>query len=367
MNAQFGDIYCGRTVLVTGHTGFKGSWLSHWLVRLGAKVVGYSLDPAQRQLPEMASILGDIRDRDRLAEVFAEHAPEVVFHLAAQPLVRLSYQQPVETLSTNVLGTALVLEACRAARVRAIVNITSDKCYKNNNWSWGYREIDSLGGSDPYSASKGCAELVSSAWRDSFFNLADYGRTHHTLLATARSGNVVGGGDWAADRIIPDIARAAGQGREVVLRNPYATRPWQHVLDPLAGYLLLGQWLLEGRTEAAQGWNFGPAEFASVSVEQVTRMAAAAWDAVRYRVERDSDSPREAGRLQLDCSKALNELGWRPVWDVSTAIAKTIAWYRGHFCEGVDIASEQLDEYIHRAGELGLCWVANRSEDDGQQ
>jgi CDP-glucose 4,6-dehydratase len=218
----------------------------------------------------MVSVIGDIRDSDKLNAVFAQYQPEIVFHLAAQPLVRLSYKEPVETFETNVIGTLKVFEACRNTKsVRAIVNITSDKCYENKEWVWGYRENDPMGGYDPYSASKGCAELVTSSYRNSFFNVNEYGKSHNVLLASCRAGNVIGGGDWAKDRLMTDIMVAVSQGKKVVIRNPRATRPWQHVLEPLSGYLMLGQKLLEGKKEFAQAWNFGPGEQGAITVKEV--------------------------------------------------------------------------------------------------
>ncbi len=262
----FGGAYAGRTALVTGHTGFKGSWLALWLEELGCRVVGYSLPPPTE--PNHFGLLslrcrseaGDVRDRARLAAVVRECRPDVVFHLAAQPLVRRSYREPAETFEANALGTVSVLEACRATPVKAVVSVTTDKVYENREWCWGYREADPLGGFDPYSCSKACAELIAACYRGSFFNPAEYGRSHRTLVATARAGNVIGGGDWAEDRLVPDLARAAAAGRPLALRNPASVRPWQHVLEPLAGYLLLGQRLLEGDARCAEAWNFGPGE-----------------------------------------------------------------------------------------------------------
>ena len=272
----FNGIYNNKTVLVTGHTGFKGSWLCFWLIQMGAKVIGYSLEPPTSPNHfellnlDMVSVIGDIRDSDKLNAVFAQYQPEIVFHLAAQPLVRLSYKEPVETFETNVIGTLKVFEACRNTKsVRAIVNITSDKCYENKEWVWGYRENDPMGGYDPYSASKGCAELVTSSYRNSFFNVNEYGKSHNVLLASCRAGNVIGGGDWAKDRLMTDIMVAVSEGKKVVIRNPRATMPWQHVLEPLSGYLMLGQKLFEGKKEFAQAWNFGPGEQGAITVKEV--------------------------------------------------------------------------------------------------
>ena len=245
---MFNRIYHNKRAIITGYNGFKGSWLALWLLQMGAKITGYSLPPPTEpnhfHLLDMDinSIIGDVRDAEKVKQVFKEHRPEIVFHLAAQPIVKLSYKDPVETFSTNVMGTINIFESSRECdSVCAIVNVTSDKCYENREWPWGYREIDHLGGYDPYSASKGCSEIITRCWRNSFFNLKDYGSAHNTLLASGRAGNVIGGGDWAIDRLIPDIIRAASQNEKVKIRNPDATRPWQHVLEPLSGYLLLGQ------------------------------------------------------------------------------------------------------------------------------
>ena len=287
----FNGIYNNKTVLVTGHTGFKGSWLCFWLIQMGAKVIGYSLEPPTSPNHfellnlDMVSVIGDIRDSDKLNAVFAQYQPEIVFHLAAQPLVRLSYKEPVETFETNVIGTLKVFEACRNTKsVRAIVNITSDKCYENKEWVWGYRENDPMGGYDPYSASKGCAELVTSSYRNSFFNVNEYGKSHNVLLASCRAGNVIGGGDWAKDRLMTDIMVAVSEGKKVVIRNPRATMPWQHVLEPLSGYLMLGQKLFEGKKEFAQAWNFGPGERGSITVKEVVENIKRYWDKIDYEI-----------------------------------------------------------------------------------
>jgi CDP-glucose 4,6-dehydratase len=285
-----------------------------------------------------------------------------VFHLAAQPLVRASYVQPIETFATNVLGTLHVYEACRAAgSVRAVVSITTDKVYENREWLWGYREDDALGGHDPYSASKACADLASASYRRSFWPPERYGREHRTLLCTARAGNVIGGGDWAIDRLVPDLMRGAAQGVEAIVRNPDSTRPWQHVLEPLSGYLLLGQRLLEGRVELARAFNFGPAQEGLLSVEQVARGLAAEWPAVRHRVERPEHAPHEAGMLALDCTLARSLLGWRPVWDGAPSLAHTAAWYRAHAERGEVISRKQLAAYVDAARALRLGWTEARA------
>jgi len=362
--ACFGDVYRGRRVLLTGHTGFKGSWLALWLEELGAEVYGYAL-PASTEPSHFAllglrmhSELGDIRDAERLRRFVAEVRPDLVFHLAAQPLVRLSYQQPIETFTTNVIGTLEVYEACRAVgSVRAIVSITTDKVYENREWVWGYRENDSLGGHDPYSASKACADLASASYRLSFWPPERHGRSHRTLLCTARAGNVIGGGDWALDRLVPDLMRAAATGVEAVVRNPGATRPWQHVLEPLSGYLLLGQRLWEGRTDLARAFNFGPAVEGVLSVEALVQAIAGTWPALRYRVEPPADAPHEAGMLTLDCSLARSALDWRPVWDGAPSFMYTAAWYQAFQERGEVISRQQLAAYVAQARAHGLTWT----------
>lgn len=361
---MFNNTYCNARALVTGHTGFKGSWLAFWLVQLGSKISGYSLlpptEPNHFDLLDLniVSTIGDVRDAEKVKQLFNEQQPEIVFHLAAQPIVRLSYKDPVATFSTNLMGTINVLEAARECRsVRAIVIVTSDKCYDNKEWIWGYRENDSIGGYDPYSASKGCAELITSCWRNSFFNPADYGRTHNTLLASVRAGNVIGGGDWAQDRLIPDMMRAVSNSETVNIRNPRATRPWQHVLEPLSGYLLLGQKLLEGRKEFADAWNFGPSEDGNVTVVEIVDQVKAVWPKIDYEIQKSPDQPNEAGLLRLDCSKARTKLQWSPVWDVKTAIAKTTQWYRA-FHESADVRSfEDLHGYISDAKNKQIFWA----------
>ena len=361
---MFNDIYQNKRVLITGHTGFKGSWLALWLSQLGAKITGYALHPPTEpnhfQLLDMdiGSIIGDVRDLEKLKRVVKEHQPEMVFHLAAQPIVRLSYKDPVETFSSNVMGTINIFEASReSGTVRAIVNVTSDKCYENREWLWGYREIDPVGGYDPYSASKACAELITSSWRNSFFNLKNYGRLHHTLLASCRAGNVIGGGDWAVDRLIPDMMRAVGQNEKVMIRNPQAIRPWQHVLEPLSGYLFLGQKLLEGRKEFAESWNFGPSEDGNVTVGDIAEQVKNAWPIIDYEMQKSTDEPHETGMLRLDCTKARTKLKWKPVWDGKTAIIKTAQWYKA-FYKSSDVQSlENLHHYCADAKSKQNPWA----------
>ena len=361
---MFNRIYHNKRVLITGHTGFKGSWLALWLSTMGANVTGYSLPPPTEPNHfdllnlDLNSIIGDIRDAKNLTRVFKEHQPEIVFHLAAQPIVRFSYKDPVETFSSNVMGTVNVFEASRESdTLRAIVNVTSDKCYENREWPWSYREIDPLGGYDPYSASKGCAEIIASCWRNSFFNIENYGNSHHTLLSSGRAGNVIGGGDWAADRLIPDMMRAVSQKSKVKIRNPHATRPWQHVLEPLSGYLLLGQRLLEGQKEFAEAWNFGPSEDGNSTVENIVGQAKKAWPKIDYETDAVSNQPHEARMLRLDCSKAIANLQWRPVWVGKTAVEKTALWYRA-FYESNEVKSmEDLHSYIADAKNKNLVWT----------
>jgi CDP-glucose 4,6-dehydratase len=360
----FKSIYNNKRVLVTGHTGFKGSWLVLWLLQLGAKVVGYSQSVLQEPNHynklglDIKSIIGDIRDGEKVNRVFREEQPEIVFHLAAQSLVRHSFKDPVETFTTNVIGTVNVFEAARRANsVQAIINVTSDKCYKNNEWQWGYREIDAIGGHDPYSASKGCSELITNCWRNSFFNTNTYTNPHGTLICSARAGNVIGGGDWAADRIIPDIIRAVSRNEKVKIRNPKAARPWQHVLEPLSGYLLLGQKLLEGNTEYADSWNFGPSEDGHVVVENIVAQAQKAWPTIQYELDITTGHPHETTLLKLDCSKARDRLGWHPVWNHNIAIEKTINWYKRFYESNEVLSWVDLNCYIQDACDKNIEWA----------
>lgn len=364
MENLFGGIYKGKTVLVTGHTGFKGSWLSYWLKEMGANVVGYSLEaptkPNHIELLnlDIESIVGDIRDLDKLNETFEKYKPEIVFHLAAQPLVRLSYENPIKTYETNVIGTLKVFEACKKADVKAIVNITSDKAYENKEWIWGYRENDPMGGYDPYSSSKGCAELLASSYRNSYFNNDDYKKTHNTLLASCRAGNVIGGGDWAEDRLMTDIMLSVSLNKKVSIRNPYATRPWQHVLEPLSGYLNIGQKLLEGKVEFADGWNFGPSDEGSITVEEVVKNVKKHWDKIDYVINKYPNQPHEANLLKLDCSKAHILLKWKDVWDSDTTFEKTVKWYKSYYESNKEILTKNdLEAYIKDAKSKQLEWA----------
>ena len=363
MTNLFGSIYQNKRVLVTGHTGFKGSWLVYWLEKMGAKVVGYSLeaptDPNHIELLELdiVSIIGDIRDLDKLNETFERYQPEIVFHLAAQPLVRLSYEDPIETYETNVMGTLKVFEASKKAKVKAIVNITSDKAYENQEWIWGYRENDAMGGYDPYSSSKGCAELLVSSYRNSYFNSLEYGKSHHTLLASCRAGNVIGGGDWAKDRLLTDIMLSVSQNKKVSIRNPQATRPWQHVLEPLSGYLNIGQKLLEGRVEFADGWNFGPSDEGSISVEEVVSHVKKYWNKIDYEINQTPNQLHEANLLKLDCSKAYSLLKWKNVWDSEKTFEKTVQWYKDFYENSNIFTKENLESYVSDAKLKSIEWA----------
>lgn len=354
----FGDLYRGRRVLLTGHTGFKGSWLALWLDLLGAKTVGVALPPDT--LPNHWDLLGlgiadhrlDIRDDHALARVVKDAEPEIVFHLAAQPLVRRAYRDPRETWSTNVMGTVNLLEACRQTKsVRAIVAVTSDKCYENLEREQGYRETDRLGGHDPYSASKAATELVAASYRNSFFHAPDA-----PLLATARAGNVIGGGDWSEDRLVPDLVRAIAAGTSLEIRSPQATRPWQHVLESLSGYLLLGQKLLEGRDEIANAFNFGPERDDNCTVSDLLTRLGKHWPELDWNVTRQPQ-PHEAALLCLDSAKARALLGWRPVWALDDALGATAEWYRAHATNGDVKSRSQLGAFVAKARAAGLGWA----------
>ena len=350
MDNYFRNTYKNKKVLITGHTGFKGSWLSLWLTELGANVIGYSLEPPTEPnlfesvnlKDKITHIIGDVRDEKHLTAIFEKYLPEFVFHLAAQPLVRISYKEPKLTYETNVMGTVNVLEAVRKTKsVRVCVIITSDKCYENKEWVYGYRETDPMGGYDPYSSSKGCAELVTSAYRKSFFNPEDYGKNHNVALSSVRAGNVIGGGDWGEDRLIPDCVRALSQNKAIVIRNPQATRPWQYILEPLAGYLLLGALMHEGGTKYSSAWNFGPNGESIITVEELVKLVIKHWGSGNYTMD-TSTHPHEAGLLKLDASKARALLGWKPIYDVYEAVEKTINWYK-NFYNGM--RKEELYEF----------------------
>lgn len=354
----FGNQYRGRRVLLTGHTGFKGSWLALWLAELGANITGIALPPDTSpnhwSLLELdvSERLMDIRDSHALMRAVKDTQPEIVFHLAAQPLVRRSYRDPLETWSTNVMGTANLLEACRqTASVRAIVVVTTDKCYENKERARGYSEADRLGGHDPYSASKAAAELVAASYRDAFFH-----ETHSPLIATARAGNVIGGGDWSEDRLIPDLVRAIASGNPLEIRSPQATRPWQHVLESLSGYLLLGQKLLEGRKAFAEAWNFGPEPDDNRSVADVLARLKSHWPELEWRVT-DRPQPHEAKLLYLDCAKACTQLGWQPIWPLDKALAATADWYRAYLSDGRIESRSQLAAFVAQAQAASREWA----------
>ena len=333
MNPSF---WLSKKVFITGHTGFKGSWLSLWLQQLGAKVTGYALPPSTQPSlfkvceveQGMTSIIGDIRNGALLTNAMQKAKPEIIIHLAAQPLVRESYVDPVLTYSTNIMGTVQLLEAVRQTpSVRAVVNVTTDKCYENKEWVWGYRENEPMGGFDPYSSSKGCSELVTAAYRNSFFNTSRH-KKHQVALATARAGNVIGGGDWANDRLIPDVLRAIQFGQSVKIRNPNATRPWQHVLDPLNGYLLLAEKLYNEGPSFAEAFNFGPSEEDAKPVQWVVEeLIKSLGEGARWQLD-NGMHPHEANYLKLDCSKARFMLGWKPNWNITQAIQAIIAWHK---------------------------------------
>jgi len=352
----YGGTYMGRRVLVTGHTGFKGSWLALWLHELGAEVCGLALPPEPQQdhtarlgLP-IDEALVDLRDAGAVHDALARARPEIVFHLAAQALVRRSYREPVATMTTNVMGLVHLLEAVRATpSVRAVVNATTDKCYAERHDALPRREDDPLGGHDPYSASKACAEIVSASWRASLLG-------RQVRLATARAGNVIGGGDWSEDRLVPDLVRAAVAGRPLRLRHPHAVRPWQHVLEPLAGYLLLGQLLLDGDDGSAEAWNFGPDADGHRSVGEVVEAFASHWPGVR--VEHDSaPHPHENPRLELDCRKAHERLSWRPVWSLAETVGRTARWYRTWHERGDLSTRIDLNAYVRDARLARLDWA----------
>lgn len=352
----YDNFYKGKKVLITGHTGFKGSWLSVWLNELGAEVAGIGLDPATdrdnfvlTRIGEKigADIRADIRDGERMKQIFKEFQPEIVFHLAAQPLVRLSYDIPVETYQTNVMGTINILEAIRATdSVRVGVMITTDKCYENKEQIWGYRENEPMGGYDPYSSSKGAAELAIASWRRSYFNPEKYS-THGKSIASVRAGNVVGGGDWALDRIIPDCIRALEARRPIDIRSPQAIRPWQHVLEPLSGYLMLARKMWDCPTEYCEGWNFGPRAESISTVWEVASKVVEAYGSGELRDLSDPNALHEAKLLMLDISKAKFRLGWEPRLNLSQTISLTTDWYKKYTSEcPYDLCVRQINEFV---------------------
>lgn len=347
------NFWHNKKVLITGHTGFKGSWLSLWLQTMGAEVIGCSLEPPSNPnlfslanvAKHMVAITGDIRDVSSLHKLMAEHKPQIVFHLAAQALVRPSYLNPVETYETNVMGTVNVLEAIRSCdSVRSVVIVTSDKCYENREWLWGYRENDPMGGHDPYSSSKGCAELITAAYRSSFFHSSD-----SAAVATVRAGNVIGGGDWSVDRLIPDIMRSVADASTVTIRNPGATRPWQHVMDPLHGYLLLAEKLYLHGNAFAEGWNFGPSEGGVQSVGWIADTLSQYWgEGLQCEFGKESQL-HEAQLLKLDSSKAMSRLDWSPLWDIEMSLQLVVDWYQAYYAQADlrKITEKQIGTYVN--------------------
>ena len=354
---MFGGSFVGRRVFVTGHTGFKGSWLCLWLTALGARTTGLALapdtDPAHWSLlglDHVQDLRVDLRDNQAVRRTLEQVQPEIVFHLAAQPLVRRSYREPTATFDTNVLGLVNLLEAIRGApSVRALVNVTTDKVYLEQGVDTGYDEDDPLGGHDPYSTSKACAELVTECYRKSFFN------DSVPKVATARAGNVIGGGDWSEDRLVPDLVRAASTGNMLGIRNPDAIRPWQHVLEPLSGYLRLGQGLLAG--DSVEGpWNFGPAADATLPVQALVAQMQTQWPGLRSE-HHPGPHPHEAKTLRLNCSKAAQQLGWHAVWNANDTLRHTVSWYRSWYERGQLRSSEDLQDYVAAARAAGLDWA----------
>ena len=351
---NFNNVYNGKRVLVTGHTGFKGSWLSIWLRELGAEVIGYSLDPYTEKdnfvlshlSEKIVDIRGDIRDRKHLRKIFDKYKPEIVFHLAAQPLVRLSYDIPVETYETNLMGTINILEEIRNCKNTKIgIMITTDKCYENKEQIWGYRENEAFGGYDPYSSSKGACEIAIQSWRNSFFNPKDYEK-YGKSLASVRAGNVIGGGDWAKDRIVPDCIRALEAGKDIEIRSPKSIRPWEHVLEPLSGYLLLGQKMMEDPTKYCEGWNFGPNLDAIVNVWEVAEKIVKDYGKGNLKDISDPNALHEAKLLLLDITKSRFELGWKPTLTIDESIELTAEWYKRYVNEDVyKLCVEQINKF----------------------
>lgn len=349
--------YTGKRVFITGHTGFKGTWLLKWLNLLGAEIKGYSLDSTDDDSLYCSvsgdklcqSIIADIQDKARLINEINSFQPDFIFHLAAQPLVRLSYEIPSETFAVNAAGTAYLLDAVRLLEKScSVILITTDKVYENREWDYPYREVDRLGGYDPYSASKACAELIISSYRNSFFNANNY-TTHRKAVASVRAGNVIGGGDWAKDRIIPDIIRALRHNKTVQLRNPVAVRPWQHVLEPLGGYLHLGTKMIDNPLRFAESWNFGPNDDDNLTVEQVATIAVSCWGSGTIDFPPQINAPHEAGLLKLDISKTKSLMKWKPKYDATTAIHKTIDWYHQviNGQSGAELMVEQITDFIN--------------------
>ncbi len=369
MMKLFKDIYKDKRVLITGHTGFKGSWLTLLLAELGVKVIGYSLKPYTNpnmfeilQLEKkITHIIGDTRDEHNLKKVLKKYKPEIVFHLASQPLVRLSYREPKLTYETNIIGLVNLLEAVKITEgVKAVINITSDKCYDNRELIYGYRETDPMGGYDPYSSSKGAVELITAAYRNSFFNPNEYGKRHNTALASVRAGNVIGGGDWSTDRIIPDCIRALSKNKTIVIRDPKSLRPWQYVLEPLSGYLWLGALMLQNGIKYSGGWNFGPIDDDLLTVEEIVKRIIELWGKGEYEVKSDNKF-YESKLLKLDISKSFFHLKWKPVYRIDNALQNTIYWYKKFFkdkrIDMYEYTLSQIKEYSNTAKNLNLEWA----------
>lgn len=355
MQNQFNNIFKNRNILITGHTGFKGSWLAIWLHELGANVIGIALDPISEKDNYSLSKIGDkifdiradIRDGSLMKEIFRKYNPEIIFHLAAQPLVRLSYEIPVETYETNVMGTINIMEAIRETEsVKVGIFITTDKCYENKEQTWGYRENEPMGGYDPYSSSKGAAEIAISSWRSSYFNPKEYEK-HGKSIASVRAGNVIGGGDWAKDRIIPDCIRALENDNAIEIRSPKSIRPWQHVLEPLSGYMLLAQKMWNEPTKYCEGWNFGPRIESIVPVWEVADKVIKNYGKGALHDISNPEELHEAKILILDINKAKFELGWEPKMNINQCITLTVDWYKRYQQEDVyDLCSSQINDFL---------------------
>ena len=375
IKSSFGGLYKDKKVLVTGHTGFKGSWLTLWLNELGADVIGYSLEPPTnpslfkilRLDKKITHIIGDVRDEKKIKEIFKKYKPEIVFHLAAQPLVRYSYKYPKLTYETNIMGTVNTFEAARETKsVKVIINITTDKCYKNKELTAGYKENDPMGGYDPYSSSKGCSELITSAYRNSFFNPKDFKEKHNVIISSVRAGNVIGGGDWADDRLIPDCIRALTKNKTLIIRSPNAVRPWQYVLEPLSGYLHLGSMMWNKGIKYGQAWNFGPEENDVLSVEEILKKVINIFGKGNYKVK-EENKLHETKLLMLNIKKAKDLLKWRPIYNVNESIKKTIEWYRNYYNNSTDMNNyslNQIKQYTNKAIEKGVEWAKNNGADN---
>jgi len=361
----FSGVYKNKTVLITGSSGFKGSWLSYWLSEMGANVIGFSKDiptnPCHIKFlgePYINFTIGNVCNIIDLEKSLINNKIDLVFHLAAQPLVRYSYKNPVETFQTNVMGVVNILEVCKKYNsIKGIVIVSSDKCYENFEDNRSYNENDRVGGYDPYSASKGCTELVVSSFRRSYFSEQTFGAKHSFILSSVRAGNVIGGGDWSEDRLIPDIVKNAANKVTTEIRNPMATRPWQHVLEPLSGYLLIGQKIIEGDITVSDAWNFGPANEATLPVIEVLKKASQIWSAIFYETPLQQDVLHEASLLRLDCKKANTQLNWHPVWDTNMAIEKAINWYKKFYNTGKINTETDLIDYVNDARKLNYVWT----------